>query len=137
MFCFCEDIFNSAWKLSQTLNTFFSFSCSPTYVSLTNHSHNIKIFQKCKLFYAVIDWAFRNYGNNNLSKLDIEPENCRPPQLQPRSLQVMNIPSILLFWWQMWKRLYLPIILWKDFDRGWRILNDIKLQRNLEIRKKK
>ena len=27
------------------------------------------------------DWAFNKYGTHNLSKLDIELEICRPPQI--------------------------------------------------------
>ena len=28
-----------------------------------------------------INWAFKKYKNQNLSKLVIEPENCRPPHI--------------------------------------------------------
>ena len=28
-----------------------------------------------------VGWAFKNYVNHNLSKLVIEPENCRPPHV--------------------------------------------------------
>ena len=84
---FCED------KCMETFpnfkQVFLSFSFPSLVLSFGSYLSQILIYSKNFIcFMQGIGWAFKKYGNDNLCKLVIEPENCGPTHICMSSLNI-------------------------------------------------
>ena len=83
LWCSCEDKLQPCMKTFPNFkHVFLSFSFPSLVLSLGSYLSQILIYSKTfNSFKQGIGWAFKKYGNHNLTKLAIEPENCRSPHI--------------------------------------------------------